>query len=492
MSRFDPDEGLLAEEMAERRERRADRRRHRARRTPEHLAEAPGPARAPLIAVLAALLTAAFGADTLIAAHRAPAAGPLVMARAAAPGALASTWYCGGGTATPGGVADAEVIIANPGTEPLAADITAVPSLGARATRRLSVPPRGRVVVRPRELVQAPFAAAFVRLHGGGGVVEEGVSGPLGFDLAPCATSGSRQWFLAEGATTKGSTLLLMLFNPFPEDAIVDMAFATDQGRAVPSDLQGVVVPPMGLVAIDVGQHVRRREAVATRVSTRSGRLVVHKVQTRVDPGQRGLSVALAAPAAQREWSFAEGVVSTEMFERFHVYNPSTREAEVEVELSLEEGVVEPLGLTVPPGERLSLLANDEPSIGRGVPHAATVRSLNGVDVVVERSLDLTGARPGRTVAPGATSPATRWLAAAGVVSDGLDEWIVAFNPGPRRVTLSVAAMTQGRRVPLQGLQSVTLAAGRRRAFKMNDLFDQAELSVMVESTAPVFVERAL
>ncbi|HUQ40021.1 MAG TPA: hypothetical protein VM030_07675, partial [Acidimicrobiales bacterium] len=47
-------------------------------------------------------------------------------------------------------------------------------------------------------------------------------------------------------------------------------------------------------------------------------------------------------------------------------------------------------------------------------------------------------------------------------------------------------------RVPLQGLQSVTLAAGRRRAFKMNDLFDQAELSVMVESTAPVFVERAL
>ena len=460
-----------------------------------------GERRAVALLSVIGLLVAIAVADFVVPEPRRDPRVEAGVTSAAPAGAVSSTWYCAISTAKPGGEADGEVIIANPSSEPVRGRVTAFPTEGESRSRSILVGPAGRIVVRPRELVEASYAAAMVELDRGGVVVEHGVSGPLGFDLAPCATAGSQTWHLAEGATTKTSTMLLGLFNPFPEDAIVDIAFTTDQGideeidrqgRVVPADLQGVVVPPRSLVVRNVGDHVRRRETVATSVVARSGRLVVEKLQLRNDPGQRGLALSLAAPRASTVWHFPEGVAREGVVERFHVYNPTSREARVDLELTLDEGVVEPFEIPVPPLGRVTLVANEEEAIPKGVGHSAIVRTLNGVPVVVERSFDATSGRQGRTSSLGALEPARAWVLAAGVATSGVEEWVVVQNPTRRQARIVVTLLRDGERIVLDRLGGLSLAAGARRGYRVNDAIDVAEGSILVESSAPVVVERAL
>src|SRR6202011_5703649 len=69
------------------------------------------------------------------------------------------------------------------------------------------------------------------------------------------------------------------LLNPYPEDAIVDLRFVTEQGVESPAGFQGIVVPARSLLGVDVGTHLRRRARVATTVSARAGRVVAWKTQ---------------------------------------------------------------------------------------------------------------------------------------------------------------------------------------------------------------------
>ena len=79
---------------------------------------------------------------------------------------------------------------------------------------------------------------------GGPAIVEHELRGTLTADLAmgPCAHEPSRRWYFAAGDTAKGSAQQLELFNPFGDDAILDVTFITDDGVQEPTDLQGFVV----------------------------------------------------------------------------------------------------------------------------------------------------------------------------------------------------------------------------------------------------------
>ena len=74
------------------------------------------------------------------------------------------------------------------------------------------------------------------------------------------------------------------LLNPYPTDAVVDLSFTTDQGVEQPQGFQGLVVPPGGLLTVNLGDHLRRRQAIATTVTARSGRLVAWKTEVVTPP----------------------------------------------------------------------------------------------------------------------------------------------------------------------------------------------------------------
>jgi len=445
--------------------------------------------------LLALVVAAGLAADRLPRSEGGAAVSQLAagMPVAAPAESLSSTWFCAGATGSPDGAADGTVVVANASRRELTGTVTVVPDEGEARAIPLTVGPRARAIVRLGEIVSAPYLAAMVEMDGGDVVVDHEIRGPLGLSTAPCASSASDRWYLAEGSTAREDTMLLALYNPFPEDAIVDLSFSTDQGRAVPADFTGIVVKGGRLAVVNVGDHVRRRTNVATVVAARTGRLVVDRIQLR-GGATKGLSLALAAPAPGRLWYFPEGLVADGVTERYHLFNPSGTEAQVSVELALDEGAAEPFDLTIAPRERLTLVTSEEERVPRGVGHAATVRSLNGVAVVAERSVAAgpPAGRSGATDTLGIRGSAQSWVLASGAATDTVDEWVVVLNPDTAAATVSIQGLASGQMLAVEGLQDLVVPAGRRLAVRLTDHVKRDDLAVLVRSTVPVVVERGL
>ena len=461
----------------------------------------------PVFAALAALLLAGGIADrtarpTVRDRAASPEAQVALMPVAAPATSLSSSWFCAGQTSRPeavdGLVAEGTVIVANPGDRALTGTIRVQPSEGDPKTVPLEVAARSRTHVKLSDVVVAPFAAALVELDGGDVVVEHQISGPQGFSTAPCAPSASERWHLAEGSTARDGAhpedrMLLALYNPFPEDAIVDLSFSHEEGRSVPSDFTGLVVKGGTLRMVNVGDHVRRRAHIATTAVARSGRIVIDRIQVR-NGTNKGLSLALAATAPGTIWYFPEGLLADGINESFHLYNPTSEEAEVSIELALETGAAEPFDLTVPPRGRLTVVAADEERVPRGVPHAATVISLNGVPVVAERSVVAAApaSRLGSSDSLGARRTARRWVLAAGAATPTVDEYLLVLNPGPGDATITIKALAGGQLLVPESLLPTPVPAGRRIAVRATDHYSREDLALLIESTAPIVVERGV
>jgi hypothetical protein len=452
------------------------------------------PRRGFVVVVLAVALLAAAVVDRGARSSDVVAGPAIDMPTAPASGSVSSTWYCAGGTSESGGAADATVIVANPGTRELKAAVTIIPSEGQRAVRQLTVRANSIQALRLQDVAKANYAAALVDLDGGQGVVEQKVTGALGSSASPCASAASDSWYFADGSTRREATMVLALFNPFPDNAIADMSFATDQGRSVPRALQGLVVPARSLIVRNVGEFVRRRETLATSITVRTGRLVVSKLQLHDGGGRKGMALVLGAPSVGAVWRFPEGYVRDGISENVAIFNPSEQEATVDVELALERGEAEPFELTVPARERITLVANKESRIPKDVSHAITVLRRSGPGVVVERTVDAVPPAPrtGFADTMGARRLSTRWYLVAGSATPEEDEWVVVHNPGRKAATVSFTVLAGGQRLAVEGLQSVTLAAGRRQAFRLGDHLQRPETPLVVEATTPVVVERTL
>jgi hypothetical protein len=409
--------------------------------------------------------------------------------------AVSSTWYCAGASAAPEGASDGHLILVNPHRDDVTGRVTIYPINEEPRQIPVTVPASSRFVLRYQDVVQAPFVAALVQLDGGGVGAEHSVSGPHGFGVGPCATAASSTWYFAEGSTLRDDLMLLTLFNPFPDDAIVDLSFTTDQGRAEPGDFQGIVIPGRGMRLVNVADHLRRREAVAVTVAARRGRLVADRIQARGANGRKGLTISLGATAPHTEWLFPDGVVADGVVERFHVYNPTRDEAVVDVELNADEGAVEPFQLRVPPRQRVTLNLAEESRVPRNVGYSVAVRSLNEVPVVVERTADAAAPSPRSGIADtmGVRTTARNWLLADGAATEVVDEWVTVLNPTAEQVTVSLHALIGGRRVDVEGVQDVAVEPGRRRSFRLTDhIAGRADLALLVAATGPVAVERGI
>jgi hypothetical protein len=159
----------------------------------------------------------------------------------------------------------------------------------------------------------------------------------------------------------------------------------------------------------------------------------------------------------------------------------------------LETGEAEPLRLTVPRESRLTIVSADESRIPKGVPHAVTVRSTSGPQVVAERTIDGTTPSPrtGVSITLGARLPAKRWGTAAGAADDNTDEWVVVQNPGPRSARVTVNLLADGTPIPVGAdLTSVEVPAGQRKALHINPSLKRPTTPLLITSTEAVVVER--
>jgi hypothetical protein len=405
---------------------------------------------------------------------------------------LATTWYCAAGTASDGGRANLTIVVANASDVEVDGAITWLPLGGEPVTTAIEVPASGEVRVAAVDALTADVVSAVVDVRGGHVGVEHVISGERGASVAPCASDASSTWYFANGTTERDSLQVLALFNPFPDDAVVDIVFDTDEGRDEPAALQGVPVPAGSTVHVSVHDHVRRRAVTATAIVARNGRIVADRIQSFDGSGGRGgVSLALGAPALAESWTFPEGFWTDGLAEEWHVFNPGDVDALVSLELVPTQGdPIEPVDITVPARGQVTLVASEVERIPAGVGHTSSIISLDGTPVVAERSLD---ARPpverrGWTSMLGSPLAASRWLLPFGEASVNTDEYVVVHNPGSAEVDVSVIALANGQVLPIG--DDVTIAPGGRVAIRLGDHSQRPILPVLVEATGEVVVER--
>ncbi len=394
-------------------------------------------------------------------------------------GAPSAAWYCPGGPLARIDQADVSVALANTTARSLEATVTALPvaGLGDPVERRVQVPALGAASLRLADLLDGTKPAGASVVGPGGLVAQQSIKTPEGSSVGPCASAASERWYTAVGSTAAGTSLLLTLLNPFPDEAIVSLAFSTEQGRTVPGGLQGVVVPGRSVLVVDVDEHARRRESVAAEVVARRGRLVVGRNFRK----GTGSSTALAAPSPTATWYLPGGVRADGAANRLVVANPSDQDAEVSVELRLQEGAVEPLTLAVPAQERTELNL-DDPRVPKGVPYAIAARSLEDVPIIAERS---TEGRSGRSDVLGGPSPDRAWVAVA--ASPGQDT-LAIYNAGEGQAEVTITPL-DGEGVALAG-DPLRVEPGTRATLRLDDKASAKGAAVLVESNQLLVVER--
>ena len=425
-----------------------------------------------------------------------------LMPVAAPAGAPSTTWYCAGGTATgtADGAAEHTVTVANTGTAAVQVVVTAFPSEGESRRRTFELPAGARRDTLLSELVTAPWAAALVEADGGGVAVEHRLRGVDGQAVAPCASTPGGRWYFPAGATRRGAREVLSVFNPFPDDAVVDLTFETDDGGRTPQPYQGLVVPGGKVLPVDITDVVTVRTEVASTVRVRSGRVVVDQVQIwNGEDGQaRGLGLTLGAPEPATVWAFPGGaqlVEGSDVNESYVLFNPGDRPATALVQVHVDDeatrGGVEPYEVTVRPRQYTIVSLTQDRRVPIGVGRWTEVFVSDGPPIVAERVVQAKGSAPERGVSYALGSPlqATRWLVAAAGGPATADTRVTVVNPSatePASVTIS--AVRGGDRGPVEGFSGRTLPPGGQATLDAGALPEPDATSLVVEATGPVVV----
>jgi hypothetical protein len=423
--------------------------------------------------------------------------------------ALSSSWFCAGATDQPNGSAPGTVVIANSAGHAVTGVVTLVPSRGQDRRVGFEVGAYARTAINENVAGGSPWIGAIVDVDAGAVAVSQLIDGQLGRAASPCATTGSSHWYFATGATLINAGVVLSLLNPYSTGAVVDLSFTTDQGPEAPQEFQGLVVPAGGLITVNLGDHLRRRHAIATSVSAQSGRVVVWKTdvvnppppgapllgtaagaQPLADPAAPipGVTLTLGAPAAANQWVWADGETGNGITEQYIVYNPGVATAELRLDLDLDQGVAEPFDLTVPPDQVLPVVSSQEVRIPPGVGHSATLTSVNGVPVVAERVVSATSPSPwsGLGELMGARVAASDWLIPVGRADANHAGRVVVYNPGAAGVRAVIFGLDGRTRV---GVKALYVGGGRRAIVPLNSLAAVLDVPIVVAASGPVYVE---
>lgn len=409
-----------------------------------------------------------------------------------------SVWFCPGGSA-PDGLAGVTLELVNVGTTPASAMVAGIGTDAGVETREVQevVEVGERRPVLLAELAPgSAWLGAVVEVQSGELVVEQTYVGEqavagdtIGIDRAPCHTRTSTTWVAASGATRAtafGEQMVLLVLNPFLDDAVLDITFDSDVGV---DSLTGVVVPARTVRAIDVNPEVSVAARVAAVIDVVAGRVAVSRLQVEQNEEGSGLAVTPASADVAPVW-FLPTVHRGARDDVVTVVNPSATEtAEVDLEIVADGDVAfDPVLLTIRPGRAVQVPFADEARLEGIESMSIVARSLTGLPIAVmsESSLPLGDGRvTNRSATVGADAAATRWVAPLETDAGGL----VLYNPS----ALGIASATVSRLVDgeLELVAEVEIGERRRAVISSADIGGDRPV-VIVESSEPIVVGREL
>jgi len=368
-----------------------------------------------------------------------------------------STWFCSAGTSQPGGRADETLTIANVGgSRSFVADIKVSVMTGVGvATGRLDfkLAPAGSALssaaglpsvrsIPVSSILANPDPGVVVEAIGAPVVVTHSVSGAGDVGATPCARGGSDNWYFAGGTTLLGAEQWLTLFNPFPGDAVVDLSFFTNTGVEAPGEAQGVVVAGTSRLSIPVHDLVPRRDSVATRVTTRRGRVIAEQVQIfNASDGLRGITLVAGAPELAKKWWFSGSTAQEGRATTVSILNPGATRVNVRIDTALEGAVtLAPIDLEIPP--RSVSVTDVSSRVPAGTPFSWSLRMRSSTGVKGELSAGIAASALiaqsgiGSGIAADAGSPfaTSSWYSLSPDLLGGATREIAIFNASNKRV----------------------------------------------------------
>ena len=409
--------------------------------------------------------------------------------------AVSVAWYCTEGTATQDGRADETVLIANLAKEPIEATVSVMrgadrdPVVETRTVEALA---QERVQIS--DLVDEEEPGVVVELLGGPAIVEHELRNGDRVAIGACARQPSRDWFFAAGTTERGAQEWLTLFNPFGEDAIVNVSFLTASGFDAPGSTQGIAVPRRSRVSVPVHEQVQREDVVATTVHARVGRVVAERTLLfDGSAGPAGLAVSGGVTGSAERWRVPVGITQPGVTQSVSIANFGKRAAAVEVEVVLEgDAASEPRTVDVPARSVVrEELAED---VAAGSLYGVDVRVKNGPAVVVETLSSWVAPSVVLDVAStsGAATRARSWAFAASRLDEDDDALLMAMNTTDRPLTVQLYAYTAGDPDSPRSAPARALAPGERAIFQMSQLGVDPDQVVVLSADGPIVAGRLL
>lgn len=427
---------------------------------------------------------------------------------------LSSTWFCVAGTAPGDPAPSHRLYVSNAGDDEAEARISVYGNDGPGDQKVVIVDPLRTLVVDIDAEFGAHGLSAMVESPSGSVGVSHYVASSENADTTPCQRNSSPVAYFPSQTTLLGTTAHLVVLNPFPTDASVDLVAAVADGIRAPTEWTGMVVPAGTSRTIDLSEQVQRRDQFSLSMRVRSGRAFAETVQTysgvTVEPAERVQGLRLSAPVddPRPSWTFAGGFTDPGATEVVVVQNPTENTVEVSVQV-VPNGSVdmapEPFGLSVPAGRYAMLDLSAEGRVPDVGFHSIVVESTDGSPIIATRRVSLSAEveedddrpasqRPalGRGVASsnGVAGAARKWWATNIAVGGSNTPLMWIRNPGDGAVEVSITGTTRtgevlevadGETIP--GSDSVTVPLGGVSG-------KPTPVMYLIEASGPVVVEQ--
>jgi hypothetical protein len=299
--------------------------------------------------------------------------------------------------------------------------------------------------------------------------------------------------YLPEGASSSFFETRFALLNPGDTTATVQMRFQRTDGT---SASQYVALPPRSRRTVIASGVAGLQVAEFSTLVESDEPVVVDRTMT-WDRSGYGSHAETGMPSPRTLWYLAEGATLGDFDLFYLVQNPNTVPAEIEVRFLRPNGPPVTVAYQVAAISRFNIWVDQMVPELANAEVSAVIRSTNGVPVLVERAMYLSGG--GRTFAAGHESaavaePATHWFLAEGATGSFFDLFVLVANPNPD------AAVIEARYLLSDGtvITKPYLVAGNSRFNIWVDLEDprlaSANVSTTITSTngVPVIVERAM
>jgi hypothetical protein len=311
-----------------------------------------------------------------------------------------------------------------------------------------------------------------------------------------CSSSPAPKWLMTGAETTIGSSARLYLFNPFDNDAVVTVYFATAEGRIDLVSSENVPVPAHDVVDLGINELQPEHSDLGVIVSVQAGRVIasgqqrfgqpdlpdveLEGAEPPVDPdAPQGRTVLPATAVASETVGLAYAASGETTTAWASVVNPNSRPVRVSVEPSdgIEGGGIEDeILIAAESVERIDLSAvSSAPNFG------VRLTADEGLPIAANGFVALIGER--KRVSAMAAVAETDSMNAQVLVAPPETAEVALFNPGTASATATVAV---GGVVP-DAWESIDLAPGAMQLLPFADAGVTERGTIQASADQPIY-----